>query len=981
MRVTSSRLIGREAEFAELEAAFADAAAGRPRLIIVAGESGVGKTRLLSAVRAHAADFGARALSGDCLQVSQGELPYAPLVAALRPLVRERHPVLAKLGPAHRAELGRLLPGIDTGTGSASTPADGSTQIRLFEVLLELLDCLARDTPALLALEDVHWADRSTRAFIGFLAQSLTAERVLALITYRTDELHRRHPLRALLADLDHDEHVARLTLAPFDRDQVAQAVEDILGRAPDTTLLDRLYARSEGNPLYLEELIAAGADGRGRAPSSLQDALMVRIERLSPHARDVLRVLSVGEQLDHALLARVSGLDASALRDALREVVASHLVVVNEERQYVFRHALQREVVWDDLLPGERIEAHRALADALLEVEARGDGTPQTGAAIAHHLYSAGDRPAALAASVRAADSAGRAHAYAEAAALLERALELWERTPDPGAILGMDHVELLAHAAEAHHRGGARDRQEGLLRAALSEVDASAEPLRAGRLMERLAVCQRNLNHTRAALVTAFAGLTIVGDAPSSERAALLTSVARSRMLEGRWRDGAQAAREALALARAVGNRDAETGALDALGVFLIAAGDTAEGMARSREAIDLARADDRPDAFCTAYLNLADALHLRGEVREAWRVAEEGLSILPRGRVNFWLHLLIAELAIDTGDWSRAEENLPPPDRRRVGNELLNANIRRAELALGRGDHDRARALLDELVGDIARTAEPQYIAPYGALRAELFRRQGDLAAARAVVDETLGRIEFCTDDVARVARIAAVGIDVDADLAQRCRDLGESANERLTLERVSDLLTRLRTAARLGGPVEQAWRTHGEAQATRARANPDVNGWREAAGRWEQLSRPYLAAQAHLREAEALLGREDRRAATAALRDARRQCERIGARWLLSEIDGVAVRARLVLSGAEVAPEPRPDDPFGLTERERQVLTRLARGMTNREIGTELFMAEKTASVHVSRILGKLGVRTRTEAAAVAYRHGLHRSPAP
>src|SRR4051795_680464 len=202
-RVTSSRFIGRSRELAELEAALADASAGRPSLAFIAGESGVGKTRLLQELERGALAAEARVVSGECVSLGDDELPYAPIVAALRSLTRDGDPVLDELGPATRAGLASLLPELAPSTAPPVVDRDQPAQSRVFEALLTLLDLLGRHEPVLLAIEDLHWADASTRAFLSFLSRSLRSERVLVVASYRPDELHRRHPLRPLLAELE----------------------------------------------------------------------------------------------------------------------------------------------------------------------------------------------------------------------------------------------------------------------------------------------------------------------------------------------------------------------------------------------------------------------------------------------------------------------------------------------------------------------------------------------------------------------------------------------------------------------------------------------------------------------------------------------------------------------------------------------------------------------------------------------------------
>src|SRR5215210_6256418 len=404
-RMTSARFVGRAVELTELQAAFRDAARARPSLVLVGGESGVGKSRLADELKRHARETGARVLSGDCVELGDDELPYAPLLSALRPLVREGDPSLDSLAPPLRAALDWILPGL--GTDSAADRAD---QSRVFEALLTLLESLSEAGPVLLVVEDLHWADSSTR--------------LLVLGTYRSDELHRRHPLRPLIAELSSDPYARLVELPRFTPEELAEQLEDILSGRPDARLVERVYSRSEGNALYAEEILAAGLDGRGALPPTLRDALMLRVERLSPKAQEVLRWLSCQPAADHALVEAVAGLEQAELRDALREAVAAHIVVTVGDDGYGFRHALLREVVYDDLLPGERNEMHAALARMLEQRIEAGDRGAHITAQAAHHWAAAGDQPQALAAAVRAALAAERVNAFGEAQALFERSL-----------------------------------------------------------------------------------------------------------------------------------------------------------------------------------------------------------------------------------------------------------------------------------------------------------------------------------------------------------------------------------------------------------------------------------------------------------------------------------------------------------------------------------------------------------------------------
>jgi DNA-binding CsgD family transcriptional regulator/tetratricopeptide (TPR) repeat protein len=979
-RVSSSTFVGRSLELAELEVALADAAEGRPWLAFVAGDSGVGKTRLLSELAARARASGARTLSGDCLELGHGELPYAPLVAALRSLSRAGDPVLDGLPPSVRAELATLLPGLTDDV--APGPGDESAQGRLFEALLWLLDRLGQDAPVLLAIEDLHWADRATRAFVVFLGRSLCRERVLVVASYRPDEMHRRHPLRPLLAELERNSGCRRIDLPPLTREELSQQLDDLLGSPPADDLVERVFARSEGHPLFVEELIAAGRDGRGSLPSTLRDAMMLRVERLSGGAQDVLRVIAVGQQLDDGLLSEVQGLELGPLRDALREAVANQLLAVTPEGRYRFRHALLREVVHDDLLPGERAGIDLKVARAL-ETRAHREGMGvYITAAIAHHYASAGDAPAALRASVRAADAAERVHAYGQAAALLERVIGLFDRVPDAEALAGADRAAILGRAARDHGLEGDAQRQAALAQAALALVDEQAEPRRAARLLDTLREAQWHLGRADEALATIEHALSLLPvDEVSFERATLLASRAKSLLLRGKPGESIEVARETMAAADALDDPSLRGRVLNALGTSMMALGDVDGGAAVLREAVALSEKHALPWQQVSAYVNLADALHLAGRLPEARAVVQEGLAREERTN-RVWLVILDAELAIEAGEWERASTILRSIRGRQVGNTLVNLDLRRAELALGLGDHASAREWLEEAAEVSAAMDEPQFTGVLGALLAELERREGDLSAARAALQAALDRIETRTEDAARLARVSATGVMVEADAAQRARDLGEPEDERVALAAVDTHLARAQAAAETGGPLEVAWLATADAERSRAAGVADPEAYALAAQAWTELERPYRASVTRFLEAQAHASAGDRPSAAVAAADARAMAVRIGATWVRDELDGLIVRARLQPAGstdqeADGSADPEAEDPFGLTPRERQVLELIARGATNREIGAELFMAEKTASVHVSRILMKLDVRSRTEAAGVAHRLGWDR----
>jgi DNA-binding CsgD family transcriptional regulator/tetratricopeptide (TPR) repeat protein len=944
-------MIGRSAELAELEAALADAAQDHASVAFVAGEAGVGKTRLLAELMERARGGDALVLAGETVDFGgEGELPYLPLVAALRPLARERDAALTEA-------VAPLLPGRDVGAGD---------QARLFEGLLELLQVLGERRPVLLVIEDLQWADRSTRAALAFLARSLTDERVLVVGSYRPDELGRSHPLRALLAELEVAPRVRRVQLEPLSREELAELLADVLGTPPADDLLERLWTRCGGNPLFAEELLAAGHDGRGAAPDTLREALMLRVARLSAPARELLGPIAVGQRLDHEVLEETSGLEPRELRDALREAVDGHILVV-QDGMHGFRHALLREVVEQDLLPGERSELHLALARALDRRLDAGGGA-QAAAAVAHHYAASGDRQAALAAAVRAATAAADVHAHGEEAALLERALELWDRVPDPEALAGADRVTLLVQAAEAAAALGDPGRQLSLLEAAL----AGLGPQRRGAapILEATSRAQRHLNRARDSIATLERALAL---AAPDDRAGLLAALARARMLVAHFRAAVRTAREALALAAG----SIEGHARDTLGFSLAMTGEVDVGIAELQEAIRIAREQDDLADLGEAYTNYSDVLHILGRSTEARAVVAEGREAVAARRpiATMWLDAKLAEISIDTGDWESAEAALPALERWTGTQTRVGIGLRRTALALGRGDHEAAASLLRELEPMGADSSEPQVLGSLGVLVAELRRREGELDAARDAVDEWLERLEFCCDDVLGVSALATAGVTVEADVAERARDLGDAEAESAAMERVEALLARAAAAASETRPVERAALLGARAEAGRAAGRREPAAYARAAAAWEAVGRPEPAARMRWREAEVHAVAGDHGAAAEAARAAHAATVEVGADWLRGEIEGLAARARLALGPASAPETAAAEDPFDLTARERQVLALLAEGATNREIGATLFMAEKTASVHVSRILTKLNARTRTEAAAIAHRHGL------
>jgi DNA-binding CsgD family transcriptional regulator/tetratricopeptide (TPR) repeat protein len=984
-RVTAGRFVGRTEELARLRELLARAADGQPQVAVIGGEAGVGKTRLVERLAASASGQGVRVLGGGCVPLGEEGLPFAPVVEALRDL--DPGELAAVAGPA-RAELGRLLPDLAWGGDAAAAGAvAGAGQGRLFELLVGVVQRLAATVPLLWVLEDLHWADRSTRDLVAFLATALRSGRVMVLLTFRSDELDRRHPLRRLLGELARNRRVQRLELERFTRAELTEQLVELLGTDPPARLVDDIYARSEGNPFFTEELVLVGGGGPAALPPSLQEVLLARVVRLSHRTQQLLRVAAAaGPGVTQPLLAAVTGLDDQELLAGLREAVDQQLLLPEPGGAgYLFRHALVAEAVYGELLAGERVRLHTALAGVLeagLEV---GEAPVTQAARLAYHWSAAGEQPRALTASIQAAAAAEGVYAFAEAQLQLERALGLWDRVPDAAERAGMDRVGLLARCAAAAYAAGDPARAAELVRQALALVDPVRQPQRAGLLHEQLARCLR-MRGDPGALVEQQEAVRLVAPEPSVERARVLGSLAQLLALLSHLEEAKGVAEEAAAIAGQVGVCAEEASARTALGGALMHLGDPDAGLVELEAARRLATQAGDVIVALRAIVNHSDGLLMAGRLEEAVMVARDGLQQARRlGLARSFGPLLACnatEALFALGRWDEAE---------RVSREALETApsdpasvhlvLARAALELGLGDLDAAEARLQavrRLLPD--PIPEAQKAGPLLGGLAELALWRGHLDQARELVAEAVPRVAA---DPRRAAPLYALGVRVVADRAElaRARHPGQPAPDDGTATALLERLARAtQGSAAAGLPEVAAWHALGLAERTRQAGQSDPAAWAAAAAAWERLGQPYRIAYGGFRQAEALLASGDRESAAVVLGRAAEVTGRLGARPLDTEIRALARRARLDLAPHAGAPAvatgaSTPAAQLGLTPREAEVLALVADGRSNRQIAQALFISPKTASVHVSNILAKLGVAGRVEAAAIAHRLGL------
>jgi ATP/maltotriose-dependent transcriptional regulator MalT len=973
---------GREGEQSALLDAFAQAAGGAPTTVLLGGEAGAGKTRLVAEftaqVQVATGRAGVTALTGGCLEQSAAGLPYAPFTAAVRQLTREvgTAEVAALLpGPA-AGDLARLLPEFGA---PAADPDPGTARARLFEQLLTLLERLAQRRPVILVVEDAHWADRSTRDLLSFLVRNLRMARIVLIVCYRSDDLHRTHPVRPLLAELSRVPGVRRLELPRLTRSEVAAQLTGILGHQPSAAAADLAYTRSEGIPLFVEAMVECDGTFTSDLPESLRDFLLAVVNRLPDETQQLLRVATAsGARIGHGLLAAVAGLGELALSAALRPAVAAN-VLVSDGDGYRFRHSLTREAIHDDLLPGEHARAHRTFAQAMERDPAL---SPQCQPAVqlALHWRSAHEPERALLAAWQAAADAQAAYAYAEQLHALEQVLDLWDQVAAAARQATTDHAGVLERAARAAYLAGEPERGAKLARAAISELDEVADAERVamlrylGALMRRQRAEPGHIEELRDAL-------RLVPH-PGRARAQILSSLSQMLTLAGHDDEAEPLAGEALTLAQQLGDEVTETDTLITIASITTRAG--RDPLPALQAALAKAERIGSATLVMRALANMSDALEGRGEHERAIVVAQDGFTRSRRvGMVRTQGTLVAgnrAEPLISLGRWDEAIDvlgealDLDPPSSLRAYLLLL-----RGRIAVARGDRKTALPVLAELAGKVTGLqTDIQQLVPIDTLVIQWRLAEGDLAGALTAATQAAGTLDqpvsprYMWPLLTAAARVCAEAAAAQAASAP------EPAGTALTV-----LLATLRAHAnKIGwtGPVESACSTVFAAEASRAEGVPDMAGWAAAASAWDALHQPYPLAYALLRSADAATAAGDHSGATARLRRAVAISRKLGARPLLAEAGQLARMRRIVLGGDRHPPRPGAGAPHGLTRRELEVLRLVTAGRSNREIAAELFITAKTASVHVSNILGKLGVATRGEAAAAAHRLRLLDTPA-
>ncbi|MGV1007249.1 MAG: helix-turn-helix transcriptional regulator [Dermatophilaceae bacterium] len=958
-------LAGRADTLGVLQAALRRAAAGVPAMVVVSGETGVGKTRLVSELvsRERPGLF-----AGSCVPVAGDPLPFAPLTQALRRLVRT--PAAQRLVD-RSPDLARLLP-----DAAAEEPPDdagvGFPQLRLFQSVLALLRRLGTERPLLHVVEDVHWADRSTLDLIRFLATNLTDERVLIVVTYRADAVAVDSPLRAWLAELARLPRVTRLAVERLGVGDTAVLVRRLLGRPPDPVLLESIVERSAGNPLFVEHLVLHADADAGQLPETLHDLLRSRVATLPDGTRSVVRAASViGREGPVELLADVLGMPVADVEEALRPAIEQHVVEVGREDRVGFRHPAFREVVYGELLPSERRRLHRVAAEVLTGL---GRTSAIALAEIARHWHQAGDLPRALSSALEAGYAAERVYAFADARLNFARAVALMDQVPTDA-----DRVDVLARAAHAASVLG--DDAEAIELATQASLAATDERRRAA-LLVQLGWAHYSAGHGAQAEQALKRAIDLIPDDEVSLLAAqALSALAQQAAAWSRLDEAEAAGWRALEVSRQVGARAQQGRASNALGVVAGARGRPDDAVRQLRAALALAHEAGDVDDLSSAYVNLSHVLGQAGHLDELVTLAEEGVDVLTRmGLVRQAGSLLMtnaAEGLLVAGRLDEAETILGQALAQHPrGIMAVPVLMRSGQLAMVRGDLqlawercEQARLIVESESAPIA------WLREVGEVAAEVELWAQRPAPAYELVRDLLTGMEG-TDELPHAAALVALGWRALADLAEAQRD-ERSRRQQHELRRELLRLAPRHPEDPLGheSPRADALGVTARAELARSEERGDPDLWADVAARWEQLGRPFAAAYGLWREAEARLTEGVDAAGIATLRRAHSAATELGAARLVAEVASLSRWYRVDLV-ADVAPVTRdPLQVYGLTDREREVLAGLAAGRTNQEIADQLHISVKTASVHVSNILRKLEVSGRQEAARLAHRHGI------
>ncbi len=960
--------VGREAPLRQLVERLEWAASGRGTVLLLGGNAGVGKSRIVRELKHEATARRVRVIEGRCSS-AESSVPYAPLMDALRFRISrgEGETVAKMLGPL-REILEPLFPQLKGGPRS-----DTRRPPEPFGAIYGMFARLTAEDPMLLVLEDIHWADQTTLELLHRLAHYAVSLKFLLVATYRSDELHSSHPVRRMLSALARERSGEVLELEPLGRDETANMLRCILGADPDPALEAVIWRRSEGNPFFVEELLTAltqnsalvpngGATRaleRAPLPATVSEAILARVHALGPRALETLSAAAViGRTVSFDDLHDVLGVDEESLVQVLEQLVAHQLlreVSSGEGDSYAFPHALMQEALYEAVISRRRRLLHRRAAAAL---ERKPSGRiPTRLDELAYHFRLGGEHERAYEYARLAGDEAVRLRAWDDAAAHYEHALASLESLEDDGS-RAAELLELLADVAWHQSR-------------VLAGRQCAEEALR----------LRRSLGHTE-------------------EAARLLRRLAALRLADRDQQGAADALVEALQLL-AERPESPELGPIfDDLGHLMLASGESDMAEHLLRQALSLGAREPATEEQVLAVISLAELDVLAGHFSAGVSRLNDSLEVLRRAPLPFERAsrgfftgvrtLLLAHEYKRALDWADAACEVCR-EQGAVGLDAVFRAFRVAIFTITGSDQDflpEAVAAVDEL----RRTGRSEL---RDALRVLGFvhRIRGELKEARLAYEEAIGpELHEASVGVALVAlaegdmneaadRLERATSSVPADQPVLGHHLLSFAVEALVgAGRVESAAKLLEPFARLEAESPEVVHATGLLRMAQGRL-AEARGWlSNCVTQWDALGNKLEAARARIALLEATLAEGD--ITTAAelghhllsqirppafpleRQRVRRILRRAGIRTKPGVTDESAASTDLANGMRPHAEKPR------LTTREETVLREVAQGSTNREIAAALGIAEKTVSAHVSHILAKLECRTRTQAARFA-----------
>jgi DNA-binding NarL/FixJ family response regulator len=946
---------------------------------VLGGDAGAGKSRLVAELSGRVRSEGWRVLVGHCLDFGDGSPPYLPFSEALGRLAADSPPEAESMLMASPT-IARLLPAqrLLAESDHAMEPTGRTV---LYDALHGALTQLSADKPLLLIIEDVHWADQSTRDLLRFLfARQFTSPTAL-LATYRTDDLHRSHPLRAALAEWTRLPAVSRLQVGPLTQPESRQLIRALHSRPMPEPEVLRILARAEGNPFFIEELVAAATVGGG-LPTNLADLLLVRLEQIGDDGRLVVRAASVaGRRVSHELLARGAELDDAAFDSALRVAVEANILVPLGSDGYGFRHALLAEAVYQDLLPGERVRLHAAYAAAIASHQVQGSA-----AELARHARASHDLVRATLASIEAGGEAMTVGGPEDALHHYELAIEL---LGDPLVAAGVaadpdapDRVALVVRASMAAAAAGHPYRAIALSEAELAVLPAEAPKLARVRLVHSIVSTALVLDTNLDLLDMTTEAVQLMADEPPSLlRAQVLNVHARANADRMRDDEAIRWATDALAMAQSLHLAGAATDATLLLARLDERAGNPDAAKAAITKAIAEAAAAGEQMAELRGLYNLASLDYGQGRLAQALALFQQAAAKArdngrPWAQYGLEATVIGGIVAYAAGEWELAERIVDasgqnPPEQAQA---MLDAVA--MEIAAGRGDVSGLDAL-PRLRSWWLRDGLSAITS--GGAAIELYGYLGDIDAAIAVYDEVVASVAQIWQGPRFGARVRLTALLL-GQLANAATKAAAAEREML-VRRGDELVNSARevvASVRHNGPEGRAWAARIEAESARLQwlggtdARPEaelIEAWRHCADAFAAFGHVYETARSRARLAAVQRAAGDISEAKLESEAAREVAERLGAEPLLRELRGQPGY------DADAAREVVRRESQALTPREDEVLRLVATGRSNRDIAAQLFISAKTVSVHISNVLAKLEATSRTEAVAIARRRGL------